>query len=132
MWPATAVTVAVLLLVSVVLIVLRPEPVPSASQEAATSEPDGGTVPATSASEPADVSAAPTAAIPPEYAYSATVGQVVTRVTTGEVHVRALPDKTSASLGVLTAGTFISEVARLGRTLRAWQQQILAYFHTRG
>ncbi len=26
----------------------------------------------------------------------------------------------------------IPEVARLGRTLRAWQQQILAYFHTRG
>ena len=26
----------------------------------------------------------------------------------------------------------IAEVARLGRTLRAWRQQILAYFHTRG
>jgi len=25
----------------------------------------------------------------------------------------------------------IAEVARLGRTLRAWRQQILAYFHTR-
>jgi len=26
----------------------------------------------------------------------------------------------------------IAEVARLGRTLRAWRPQILAYFHTRG